>query len=195
MCHNQIQKQQKDKNNIKRETRNKIKHELRQSREKHTITNTKEKCRDTSEDRYSVDVIASGGLLDTIAAIQSGLQPIWGSETNQTMQNMWTDLTGTDNYGDATNIDYKAIRRPRVLKTGFPCQDYSELGNDEGQRTERGELYVKQGDIINQIKPDVAIIEQTNGILRDKHKQAVQSLIQKYKFNFTYIYIFYEIKT
>ena len=114
VCHNQIQKQQKDKNNIKRETRYKIKNELRQWREKHTITNTKEKCRNTSEDRYSVAVIASGGLLDTIAAIQSGLQPIWGSETNQTMQNMWTDLTGTDNYGDATNIDYKAIRRPRA---------------------------------------------------------------------------------
>ena len=43
-------------------------------------------CRQSTTDKYSVAVLASGGLLDTLAAIRSGLMPIWGSDTDISMK-------------------------------------------------------------------------------------------------------------
>ena len=40
------------------------------------------KCQDLSVDKYSIAVMATGGLGDTLAAIRVGFQPILGTETN-----------------------------------------------------------------------------------------------------------------
>ena len=162
-----------------------IQQELESWREEFTIKDIKALATGPlQQDSYSVGVMASGGLLDTIASIRSGLKPIWGCETDETMQAMWQDLTGTTNQGDAFNMQLKKTRRPRIIKTGFPCQDYSELGNDKGSGCQRGQLYIKQGELINSIRPDVAIIEQTNGILREEHSQAIQELIDELDKNY-----------
>ena len=166
------------KNKQEKVIRETISNELKQWREQNDIDTVKENCRNTQQDKYSVAVMASGGMLDTIAAIQSGLSPIWGCETDERMQEMWTDMTRTVNYGDAFKINHHAVRRPKVIKTGFPCQDYTELGKNEGKETERGKLYVKQAEIIKAINPDVAIIEQTNGILQPRHRGAIEELLK-----------------
>ena len=53
--------------------------ELRDWREAFTIDMAKTLCRHSTKDRYSVAILAAGGLLDTLAAIRAGLLPIWGS--------------------------------------------------------------------------------------------------------------------
>ena len=83
-------------------------------------------------DKYSVAVLASGGLLGTLAAIRAGLMPIWGSDTDASMQSLWKDLVGNGCYRDAFSIDLSTVRRPKVLKTGFPCPNYCPLGNGQG---------------------------------------------------------------
>ena len=104
-----------------------VANELAIWREQFTIDTAKQLCRYNTEDKYSVAVLASGGLLDTLAAIRAGLLPIWGSETCATKQKLWNNLVGSECYGDAFTINYKQLRRPTVLKTGFPCVDYSDL--------------------------------------------------------------------
>ena len=54
--------------------------ELKLWREPFTINMAKQACRHNNRDKYSVAILASGGLLDTLAAIRAGLSPIWGSE-------------------------------------------------------------------------------------------------------------------
>jgi site-specific DNA-cytosine methylase len=136
-------------------------------------------CRQSTTDKYSVAVLASGGLLDTLAAIRSGLMPIWGSDTDTSMQALWKDLVGTDSYGDAFSIDLSTIRRPKILKTGFPCPNYCSLGDGTGMEGSTGYLYVKQAEIILQLSPDVAIIEQTDGVLNIEGGKAAHTLINE----------------
>ena len=136
-------------------------------------------CRQSTTDKYSVAVLASGGLLDTLAAIRSGLMPIWGSDTDTSMQALWKDLVGTDSYGDAFSIDLSKVRRPKILKTGFPCPNYCSLGDGTGMEGSTGYLYVKQAKIILQLSPDVAIIEQTDGVLNIEGGKAAHLLINE----------------
>ena len=115
-----------------------------------------------TEDKYSVAILACGGLLDTLAAIRAGLLPIWGSDTCSLSQKLWKDLVGNTFYGDAFKIDTQSIRRPKILKSGFPCPNYSRLGDESGAEGKTGWMYVRQADIILQVAPDAAIIEQTD---------------------------------
>ena len=74
--------------------------------------------------KYSVAILASDGLLDTLAAVRAGLMPIWASEIDRKQQQMWKDRVGTECYGDAFKLDCGSLRRPMLLKSGFPCPDY-----------------------------------------------------------------------
>ena len=117
--------------------------QLAKERAEFTIAEAKAKCRHLIEDAYSVAIAATGGCLDTLAAIKAGFFPIWGSEVNiskdnQLMQKMWHDLTATPSLGDAMYIDPAAVRRPVILKTGFPCQDHCPLGSKLGEGGARG---------------------------------------------------------
>ena len=92
--------------------------------------------------------------------------PIWGSETCTIKQKLWADLVGNECHGDAFKITYENLRRPTVIKTGFPCLDYSGLGHKQGTQGNTGWMYVKQADIILKVSPDVAVIEQTDGVMK-----------------------------
>ena len=162
-----------------------VANELATWREELTIDKAKALCRQSNEDKYSVAILASGGLLDTLAAIRAGLIPIWGSETCTIKQKLWKDLVGTECYGEAFRLDYSTLRQPRVLKTGFPCLDYSGLGNKQGTRGETGWMYVRQAELILRISPDVAIIEQTDGVLKVDGGAAVDNLINKLSVDYT----------
>jgi site-specific DNA-cytosine methylase len=134
-------------------------------------------CRYSTTDKYSVAVMASGGLLDTIAAIRAGLTPIWGSDTDTLSQKLWRDLTGSECHGNAFKINYQTLRRPKILKTGFPCPDYTGLGSQLGADGATGSLYLKQVELILKISPDAAIIEQTDNVVNINNGREVKQLI------------------
>ena len=126
-----------------------------------------------TEDKYSVAILACGDLLDTLAAIRAGLLPIWGSDTCSLSQKLWKDLVGNTFYGDAFKIDTQSIRRPKILKSGFPCPNYSRLGDESGAEGKTGWMYVRQADIILQVAP-----RRNNNRTdrqRNKHKQRQRS--------------------
>ena len=122
-----------------------VKEELAMFRNQFSIEQAKQLCRTNDTDKYSVGILATGGCLCTLAAIRAGLFPIWGSEihdpTNpwtKLCQDMWRDLTGVDSLGDATKIVPEMIRRPTIVKTGFPCQDHCPLGSQKGESGSKG---------------------------------------------------------
>ena len=138
-----------------------MKDELHEWRSLLTMDMAKKLCRSNKIEKYSVAILASGGLLDTLAAVRAGLMPIWASEIDRKQQQMWKDLVGIECYGDAFKLDCSSLRRPMILKSGFPCPDYCRLGSRKGGRGETGMLYVQQADLILKIQPMVTILEQT----------------------------------
>lgn len=153
--------------------------ELHEWRERLQINDAKHLCRHSTTDKYSVAVLASGGLLDTLSSIRAGLIPIWGSDTDELSQKLWQDLTGSVCYGDSFKMDTTTLRRPRILKTGFPCPDYTGLGSKLGSEGNTGHLYTKQAELIKTISPDVAIIEQTDNAININHGEDVKSLLKE----------------
>ena len=156
-----------------------MKDELHEWRSLLTIDMAKKLCRSSKIEKYSVAILASGGLLDTLAAVRAGLMPIWASEIDRKQQQMWKDLVGTECYGDAFKLDCGSLRRPMILKSGFPCPDYCRLGSRKGGRGETGMLYVQQADLILKIQPMVAILEQTANAIDINNGTEVKSLMDQ----------------
>jgi len=71
------------------------------------------------------------------------------------------------------------MRQPTVLKTGFPCPDYTGLGSKKGAQGTTGELYVKQAVLNHRISPCVAIIEMTDYALEEDKGREVNQLINQ----------------
>ena len=153
--------------------------ELASWREQLTIDKAKQLCRQSTKSKYSVAILACGGMLDTLAAIQAGLIPIWGSDTDNISQHLWKDLVGSECYGDAFKLNYESMRRPTILKTGFPCPDYTGLGSQKGAQGATGDLYVKQAELIIRISPCAAIIEMTDNALKINQGREVNQLINQ----------------
>lgn len=153
--------------------------ELRIWRDQYTITDYKDMCRHLADDKYSVAIAASGGCLDTLASIRAGLFPVWGSEVDPNMQRMFKDLTGARSLGDARNINPNSVRRPKILKSGFPCKSYSRQGNQQGADDPEGQLFTWQGKWIRDIEPDIAVIEQTDNAMEINDGADVDMLVSE----------------
>ena len=161
--------------------RDSVAEELASWREQLTICKAKQMCRNSTQDKCSVAVIATGGLLDTLAAIRSGLMPIWGCDIEPIAQRMWADLVGSKCYGDMLTLPAESLRRPAVLKTGLPCLDCTALGSKAGEKGKTGHLYVKQAEIIKRISPDAVIIEQSGNAPNINNGAEVKELIKQLK--------------
>jgi site-specific DNA-cytosine methylase len=119
-------------------------------REAFTIDKAKQQ---TSKGRSTVAVLFSGGCIDTLAAIRSGFQPIWGTEICEAQQRMWTDLTQSPTIGDTfqnfNNLQKSKINSmptPDYLTSGSPCPDFSLSGSKSGKDGETGWMYVAQAE-------------------------------------------------
>jgi site-specific DNA-cytosine methylase len=150
--------------------------ELKNWRQGISIRSIKSQIANGKQDSYSLGVLASGGMLDTIAAVRAGFHPIWGSEIDTDMKAMWEDMTNTSSVGDMANVDFENLRRPVVMISGTPCVSYSSLGNRQGGSDPRGALYIKQGYIIDAVQPDAAIIEQTANVVEINDAKEVKEL-------------------
>lgn len=93
-------------------------------------------------------------------------------------QMLWQDLTGNKCYGDAFKLDTTTLRQPKLLKTGFPCPDYTSLGSQLGEHGKTGDAYTRQGNLILRISPDAAVIEQTGNAININKGDEVNKLIQ-----------------
>ena len=131
-----------------------IEAELKAWRNSFGIKQAKAWLQDRSRDKeWTVAVLGSGGCLDTLAAIRSGFTPIWSSETNPAQARMFEDLTGAKCLGDTFGAEVAQAKRPRYLKSGPPCTDYTRAGDELGQDGETGWMFVEQTKVIVTLQP------------------------------------------
>ena len=82
-----------------------------------------------SQEGYSVAVLGSGGLLDTIAAVRAGFIPVWGTEVCPKQQRLWCNLTSSPNYPNTFRDIPPNAYRPFYLKSRQPCPNYTCEGS------------------------------------------------------------------
>jgi hypothetical protein len=146
-----------------------------------TIRQLEQQTRHTTQ--YTAAIVGSGGLLDYMAAVRSGLKVTWCSEIDETMISLQQHLFTAQNYGDATKINYDTVTVPDIFKSGMPCPDYVEnLGSGLGSQGKTGYLYIKQADWLLKLAKrglKAAILEQTASALHTNEGRDVQNLVQK----------------
>ncbi len=59
----------------------------------------------------------------------------------------------------------RANQRPTLIVGGPPCQAFSTAGNRLSFKDPRGNVFLKYIDLINQLQPDFAVIENVRGLL------------------------------
>ena len=105
-----------------------------------------------SQEGYSVAVLGSGGLLDTIAAVKVGVIPVWGTEVCPTQQRLWHQFTSSPNYPDTFRDIPHNAHRPYYLKSGQPCPNYTCEGSAGvegcGASGSTGWMFVEQGSTV-----------------------------------------------
>jgi len=132
-----------------------------------SIDAARDKCQDLTVDRYSIAIMATGGLGDTLAAIREGFQPIIGTEIQPIQQKMWEDLVGTKSAGDVRMLDITKLRKPTVYGAGMPCQSWSTAGYKAGENSIEGALYIWQADLILELSPEIFYLEQSPNVRQE----------------------------
>jgi site-specific DNA-cytosine methylase len=149
-------------------------------RNKYNITDIKNKARN-NQARPTVAVLATGGCIDTIAAIKAGFKPIWATEVCPERRKMWEDLTGTTCYGDTFKQDYNQMQRPDYLTSGQPCTDYSRSGSCSGDQGETGWMFTAQTQIIQQLQPKAFRLEISDNIVNVHGGREIKEVIRALK--------------
>lgn len=70
-----------------------------------------------------------------------------------------------EHIGSVESIRGRGIERPNIITFGFPCQDLSIAGKREGIEGERSGLFFEAMRIIRDVKPDVFVFENVEGLL------------------------------
>ena len=152
-------------------------------REAFTIDDAKQQ---NSKGRFTVAVLFSGGCIDTLAAIRTGFQPIWGTEICESQRRMWTDLTQSPSIGD-TFQNFDNLQKSKInlmptsdyLTSGAPCPDFSLSGSGSGKDGETGWMYVAQVELFLLKQSKVIRLEMSANALEINDGKEVQQVITK----------------
>lgn len=138
----------------------------------------------------------SGGMGLDIGMENSGIKPLLACEINKEARativanNKEIGLIGDICQCDKDKIyEYARIPKDRkvdIIFGGPPCQAFSTAGKRKGLEDARGDVFLRYLDIIGEIKPTYAIIENVRGlvstkaILDDTQGQAIKGGVLHY---------------
>jgi DNA (cytosine-5)-methyltransferase 1 len=124
-----------------------------------------------AEAEGGVKALTVGSLFSGIGGIDLGLERAgmrtrWFSEidpyASRVLKKHWPDVP---NYGDITQIDFRAVEPVDVLAGGFPCQDVSNAGKREGIDGERSGLWSEYARAIGELRPRYVFVENVAALL------------------------------
>ena len=130
---------------------------------------------------YKIASFFSGcGGLD-LGFEQAGFQVIWANEFETHCRATYTrNLPNTEFVlGDLCKIDPDTIPLCDGFIGGPPCQSWSIGGKQNGLEDQRGQLFLKYIELINDKKPKFFVIENVKGILDDKFKKVFDAFLDR----------------
>jgi site-specific DNA-cytosine methylase len=122
---------------------------------------------------YTVFELATGGCLDSMAAILEGFHHVGGTEDvsramGRQKMKLFEDLARAPCLGDTRNWRdwiHRVTLEIDYLKSGQPCPDYCPLGSNLGcGGTQGGELFIEQLEPILALRPKVIRLEMVPSV-------------------------------
>lgn len=122
---------------------------------------------------------SGAGLLDF--SLMSELQIIWANEVNSAAAESYRANIGDHiHVKDINQISPSEIPYADIYVGCPPCQDYSSIGNNEGEEGERGAMIWTYFDLIKVNRPPIFLFENVMGLMR-KHKVTFEKMLFMFK--------------
>lgn len=117
------------------------------------------------------------GGLDLGVMLALGGRVVWHAEIDPAPARILAArFPGVPNLGDVTAVDWDAVEPVDVLTGGFPCQDVSHAGKRAGLRPDtRSGLWSVMAYVIDQLRPQLVVIENVRGLLSAAAHSDVES--------------------
>jgi DNA (cytosine-5)-methyltransferase 1 len=121
-------------------------------------------------------LFSGAGGLDLAVEHVTGGRTVWHCEANpdasKVLAAQWPDVP---NLGDITAVDWSQVEPVDVLCGGFPCQDVSAAGRRAGIASgTRSGLWLEYAEAINQLRPQLVVIENVRGLLSGYAHRAME---------------------
>ncbi len=78
---------------------------------------------------------------------------------------------------DVRTLDIKSLSLIDIFAYGFPCNDFSIVGEQKGMKGEYGPLYTYGLQVLNHFKPKVFVAENVGGIVSANNGKAFQQIL------------------
>jgi len=117
------------------------------------------------------------GGLDIAVAALTGAEVAWHCENEKAPSKILEErFPNVPNLGDITQVDFKQVEPVQILTGGFPCQDLSSAGKRAGLKEgTRSGLWSEFARAIDNLRPDLVVIENVRGILSAPADSNVES--------------------
>lgn len=127
---------------------------------------------------YKVVSLFSGAGGMDLGFTKAGFDVIWANEFDKTIWGTY-ELNHKNHLCKKSIIDVKSEEVPEhdILIGGPPCQSWSVAGNRLGIDDPRGKLVYEYKRILEDKKPKVFVMENVQGMLSPKNKEAFLDLI------------------
>lgn len=126
-----------------------------------------------------------GALLSSVStnSISYGIKPVWANDIEPDACKTYTKNIHNGNATDVVcspieKIDFKKIPALDVLAFGFPCNDFSVVGEQKGFDGKYGPLYTYGVKAINSHNPKWFIAENVSGLQSANNGEAFMKILK-----------------
>lgn len=107
---------------------------------------------------------------------EAGLEPRWAIDTDQSACDTYNaNVGGHAACRKVEDVDFSELDAVAGLAFGFPCNDFSQVGEQLGTEGYYGKLYKHAARAINEVRPDWFIAENVPGILQNGANHIMQA--------------------
>lgn len=102
-----------------------------------------------------------------LAAVRCGIPTAWQCEKDKfCLKFLDHFFPSVLKFNDIQNFDYEKATKVNIISGGFPCQDISKNGKGKGLSGEKSSLVFKQLEIIDRLRPEFAIFENSPVLIK-----------------------------
>jgi DNA (cytosine-5)-methyltransferase 1 len=129
-----------------------------------------------------VSLFSGAGGLD-LGFHQAGFETIFANEYDKTIWDTFEHNFPNAKLDKRSIIDLPSGDVPDSIGIigGPPCQSWSEAGTGRGINDKRGQLFYEYIRILKEKEPLFFLAENVSGILLEKHKEAFENILKKFK--------------
>ncbi|MDO3335124.1 DNA cytosine methyltransferase [Mycobacteroides abscessus] len=121
-------------------------------------------------------LFSGAGGLDLAVEHVTGGRTVWHCEADPDASKVLAaHWPGVPNLGDITAVNWSQVEAVDILCGGFPCQDVSAAGRRAGIALgTRSGLWLEYAEAINQLRPQLVVIENVRGLLSGYAHRAME---------------------